>query len=238
MWVSADEAVHLLAGPGPLDAGAGHQHRLLRLLEQLDGAADLVAIGREPRRIGADARNLDLVVLHLRHEDVHRDLQVGRAGNPRHRVANRQLDVLGNPMGLIDGVGVLGDGPNHADVIHLLERAAAQVLERTLTAEDEDRRVGAPGIGDAGDAVGHARAGGDGRHADRPRLAARPGIRGVDGGLLVAHVDDLDALVEAAVVEGHDVAARKREDDLDAGLLESLRRELSAVQRHFADPRG
>ena len=54
----------------------------------------------------------------------------------------------------------------------------------------------------------------------------------VHGRLLVAHVDDLDALVDAAVVEGHDVPARQGEDDLDAGLLEGLRRELSAVEGH------
>ena len=60
----------------------------------------------------------------------------------------------------------------------------------------------------------------------------------MDCGLLVTHVDDPDALVDAAVVEGHDVAAGKSEDDLDAGLLKSLRRQLSAMQRHFADPRG
>jgi hypothetical protein len=60
----------------------------------------------------------------------------------------------------------------------------------------------------------------------------------VDCSLLVTHVDDPDALVETTVVEGHDVAAGKGEDDLDAGFLERLRRELSAMQRHFADPRG
>ena len=49
--------------------------------------------------------------------------------------------------------------------------------------------------------------------------------------LLVAHIDDLDAFVDATVVERHDVAAREREDDFDAGLLEGLGSELSTVKR-------
>ena len=52
------------------------------------------------------------------------------------------------------------------------------------------------------------------------------------GGLLVTDVDDPDALVDAAVVERHDVAAGKREDALDAGLLERARRELATVEGH------
>ena len=117
-------------------------------------------------------------------------------------------------------------------MIHLLERAAAEILEGTLAAEDEDRGVSAPGVRDAGDPVGHTGAGGDRRNADLAGIAARPGVGGVDGGLLVAHVDDLDAFVDAAVVERHDVAAREREDHFDFGRLECARREFSAVNGH------
>ena len=64
------------------------------------------------------------------------------------------------------------------------------------------------------------------------RVAARPRVGRVHGGLLVAHVDDVDAFVEAAVVERHDVPARQREDHLHARFLQCLRRQLSAVKRH------
>ena len=121
-------------------------------------------------------------------------------------------------------------------MVHLLERAPAEVLEGPLTAEDQDRGVGAPGVRDSRHAVGHAGAGRDGRDADRPGVAARPGVGGVDRRLLVPHVDDLDPLVDAAVVEGHDVSPGESEDDLDAGLLESLGRELSAVKGHVGTP--
>ncbi len=232
-----DEAVHLRGGARPLDAGAGHQHRALGGLQQLDGPAHLVAIRREPRRLGADWGNRRQRLLDLGHEDVHRNLEVGGPRDAGDRVADRELDVLGDAVGLVDGVGVLGDGPHHADVVHLLERAAAQVREGPLSAEHEDRRVRAPGVGDAGDPVGDAGPRRDGGDADAARVAARPGVGRVDGRLLVAHVDDLDALVDAAVVEGHDVAAAEREDTLDAGLLERLGRELPAVDGHWGAPR-
>jgi hypothetical protein len=232
-----EEAVELARGARPLDAGSGHQHRTLAGLEDLDRLADLVAIGGEARRIGPDSRHHHLILLDLAHEDVHGDLEKGRTRNARHGVAHRQLDVLGDPVGLVDRVGVLGDGSHHTDVIHLLERAAAQVVEGSLTANHEDRRVGPPCVGDAGDAVGDTGARGDRRNSDLARVAARPGVRRVDRRLLVAHVDDLDALVDAAIVERHDVTAGEREDALDAGFLERLGCELSTVEGHGSVPR-
>ena len=113
----------------------------------------------------------------------------------------------------------------------------AQGLEGALPAEDQDRGVRAPGVGDAGHAVGDAGPRSDRRDADAAGIAARPGVGGVHRRLLVAHVDDLDALVDAAVVEGHDVAAGEGEDDLDTGLLESAGRELTAVCGHGGTPR-
>ena len=50
--------------------------------------------------------------------------------------------------------------------------------------------------------------------------------------LLVAHVDDADALVEAAVVDRHDVPAAEREDVRHALLLERARDDPSSVHRH------
>src|SRR5690606_25190847 len=142
------------------------------------------------------------------------------------------LGVLGDPVGLVAGVGPLRDRLHQADVVHLLERAAAQVGERTLAADHQDRRVGAPGVGHAGHAVGDARTGGDRRHADLAGVAARPGVGRVDGGLLVAHVHDPDAFVDAPVVERHDVAAGQGEHHLDARVLERARQDLAAVDGH------
>ena len=138
-------------------------------------------------------------------------------------------------MGLIDRVGPLRDGPDHADVVHLLQGAAPQVAEGPLAANHENGRVGTPRVGDPGHAVGDTGARRDGGDADLSRVAARPGVGGVDGGLLVPHIDDLDALFGAPVVERHDVAAGEREDALHAGFLESAGGELSAVDGGHGD---
>ena len=70
--------------------------------------------------------------------------------------------------------------------------------------------------------------GGDRAHAGPPGHA-RVAVGGVAGGLLVAHVDDADALVEAAVVDGLDVAAAEREEVRRAVALERLGDEPAAV---------
>jgi hypothetical protein len=162
----------------------------------------------------------------------HGDLEERGAGDPGDRVSDRELDVLRDAVRLVDGVGELGDGPHHADVVHLLQRSPAQVVERTLASDDQDRRVGAPGVGDAGDTVRNAGAGRDGGDADLAGVAARPGVGRVHRRLLVADVDDPDVLVDAAIVERHDVAAGEREQALDARLLERAGCELPSVCGH------
>jgi len=62
-------------------------------------------------------------------------------------------------------------------------------------------------------------------------MQAAPGVGRVYRRLLVAHVHDLDALVEAAVVDRHHVAATQGEDALHTRLLERERRQFSAVYR-------
>jgi hypothetical protein len=58
-------------------------------------------------------------------------------------------------------------------------------------------------------------------------------------GLVVAHVDDSDALAEAAVVDRQDVATAEREEVAHAGLLERPRDQLPAGQiSHGACPRA
>src|SRR4030042_45128 len=58
---------------------------------------------------------------------------------------------------------------------------------------------------------------------------ARRALGGVAGGLLVAHVDHADGVVQAAVIDVHHVAAAEGEDAVDALLLEGAGHQLSAV---------
>src|SRR5665213_348086 len=73
-------------------------------------------------------------------------------------------------------------------------------------------------------------AGGHGTHAG---LARELGVRlgGVAGGLLMAVVDDVDSLLDAAVVEREEVPATEREQVAHAQSAEGLRREPAGVER-------
>ena len=82
-------------------------------------------------------------------------------------------------MGLVARVDPLGDRAHERDVIHLLKRATAHVVERTLPAEHHDRRVGPPRVGDTGHAIGDTGPRSQDRDADLARIESRPSIGGV-----------------------------------------------------------
>ena len=101
------------------------------------------------------------------------------------------------------------------------------LCQRALAADVQNRAFRAECGGDAGHGVGAARArGGD----DAAELAGLAGVAvgRVRGDLLVAHIDDADALVDAAVVDVDDVAAAEREDGIDAFVLERLGDQVAA----------
>ena len=101
------------------------------------------------------------------------------------------------------------------------------LAERALAADMEHRAFRAEGGGDAGHRVGAA---GTRRRHHAAELAglARIAVGGVRRRLLVAHVDDADALIEAAVVDVDDMAAAKREDGVHALGLQRLGDEMPA----------
>ena len=118
-------------------------------------------------------------------------------------------------------------------MIHLLQRTAPQVVERPLTTEDQDRRVGSPSIGNPGHAIGDAGASSEDRHPHLPRIQTGPGVSGVDRSLLVTHINHLDALVQAAVVDAHDVPTGEGEHTLHPGGLQSSGRKPATVHRRI-----
>ena len=117
------------------------------------------------------------------------------------------------------------------DMISTCGRSCSEPIlcwrERALPADHQERTLGAKGIGDAGHRVGRARPGGRYDTADLAALA-RVAVGGVGRDLLMAHVDDLDAFVDAAVVDVDDVAAAKRPDHFDAFVLERLGDQMPA----------
>ena len=109
----------------------------------------------------------------------------------------------------------------------ILQPAHAVLGLRGLTADVQYRALRAERGRDPGDGVGAPRTGG-GHHAPEPSGLARVAVRRMRRDLLVAHVDDLDALVDAAVVDVDDVAAAQGEDRVDPLAAKGLRDEVAA----------
>ena len=114
-------------------------------------------------------------------------------------------------------------------MLSLLERAETAQAERRGAADQEQRAARSVRVGDAGHRIGDAGPRNHDRHAD-PSGEPRIGVARVGGRLLVAHVDDPDALGEAAVVDRQDVAAAQGEEVADAGLREGSGDQLPARQ--------
>jgi hypothetical protein len=223
-----------LSASAPLHARAAHDHGSLGCGQHLDGLPNEGRL-RPQSRTGHRGGTAGGIEVDRTAEDIHRDLQVRRAGIACQRIADRFFDVVADTVGGVAGLGPLGDRPHDRNVIHLLQRALAQVHERALSADDEDWRVGAPGVGDAGDTVGGAGARSQDGDADLARVQSGPGVGGMHGRLFMAHIHDLDAFVQAAVVDGHHMASRECENDLDARLFERLGCQLSSVHSRLLD---
>ncbi len=163
-------------------------------------------------------------------EDVGRDLHEDGAGPTSVGVAESHAQDLGDALGVVDRGGELGDRPHQADVVQLLQRAHVGLLQRPLTADDQHGHLGTPGVGHRGHRIGGARAGRDHGTAGKAGQSG-PGVGGVSGGLLVAHVDDADVGIDAAIVNVDDVSAAEGKDRLDPLGLEGPGYQLAARHR-------
>ena len=121
----------------------------------------------------------------------------------------------------------LGDRRHHVDVRQILQRSHLVLSQRALAADVQNRALGAECGGNAGHRVGAAGTGG-GDHAAELAGLARVAVGGVRRDLLVAHVDDADALIDAAIVDVDDVAAAQGEDRVDALVLQRLGDQMAA----------
>ena len=230
------ERAQLLVRLAPVDRRAGHDQRALGLAQRLGRLREDVRVGVDAALRAVALREPDLGLLDLAEEDVGGDFEEGGPAAAGHRRAKGHRDELRDALGLVDALGELGDRAQEFGVVHVLQRAHLEAGERAAAADDEHRRLVVPGVGDGGDAVGDAGAGGDDGDAALASRA-RPAFGGVAGDLLVADVDDLDLFVEAGVVDRLHVAAAEREDGVDAFLLDSAGDEVAAVNEgHVGTP--
>ena len=185
-----------------------------------------IADGFRRRAIGArlgDARALDR---HLGVEHVARNFQIARSRRAIDRFAKRHGNHVGDALGMRHAGGEFRDRRHDIDVGQVLQRAHLVLAERALAADHEQRTFGAEGIGDPRHGVGRARSSRGHDTADFAALA-RIAVRRMCGDLLVAHVDDLDPLIETAVVNIDDMAAAQRPDHFDTLVLERLRDQVT-----------
>ncbi len=141
---------------------------------------------------------------------------------------------------LADEIIMLGAMAGDADRVAFLERVRADKMRRDLAGDADQRDRIHQGVGQAGDGVGRAGAGGHEKHAD---LAARSreSLGGMGRALLVAHQHMLDMiLMEQGVVNRQDGAAGIAEDRLDALILQGAHDHFRAGQQigHVLAPQG
>ena len=113
-----------------------------------------------------------------------------------------------------------------------LQRPEVVLRARRAAADQQHRRALELRIGDGGDAVGDAGPGG--RERD-PELAGEHGVRmrHVDGGALVAHIDDADAAPAELVPDRLDVPALQPEDAVDPAARRRNSAISAATERGF-----
>ena len=167
-----------------------------------------------PRGSGGSGRRLG-------EHDVHREVDEGGPGVRRDGRGQRLVDErrdLGRRLGRRRQ---LGQRPHEGHVVELLQRALAPAHRRGTAAEDEHRRAVLLRRGDRAHPVRHAGAGGQRSHAGLSGDLG-PALGGEGGGRLVAHVDEVDALLAAAVVDREQMPAGQREELGHAVRLEAL----------------
>ena len=198
-----------VVGLGARDAPADQQERPLGSPQQPRRLADGLRMRRQRMRdpvvIGREDRRLE----HLLVQDVSRDLHEHRARPAAHGRAQRRAQQLGDALRLGHLDGELGHRAEHAHEVVVLERVLLVVLQGHPADEDDDGRVGHVRGGHAGQQIGGPRTARHQADARMPGHARQP-VGHEGGGLLVAHVDVLDAVI---VVEGVEDVEEGRADD-------------------------
>ncbi len=157
--------------------------------------------------------------------EVEEDRPAVGGGGQRERVAH----LVGDAVRRGDRTGRLRDGRDHGDVVQFLEGAGAPAALGGPAAEDHERGAVEPGARHGADAVGDARPGGEqGDAGAAGELGVR--LRGEDGGLFVADVDDAQPGLGRGVQQREDVAAGQCEDGVHAGVPQGGHGQFAALR--------
>ena len=215
-----EEADQFLAGT--MGAPARDDERALCRPQRLHSSIDRVGMRRDlTGGLGRHPLVEDEGGRHVLAEHVRRDLDVDGAGfaevahRPRHRLVQFAHGLLRHAQ----RAGDAGHGAEDVGVGNVLQRPHVDLRAGRAAADDEDGRPCKGGVRNRRHGVGDAwarRHHGDGEVAREFGV----GVRHVDGGTLVAGVDDLDAKPRRVVPDRLDVAALQAEDPLDPARLQ------------------
>ena len=151
---------------------------------------------------------------------IHREVDEAHTRRGADRRPQCLVDEPARVLGRLCGGGEAGQRRDERHVVDLLQRAHAPARRRCPAAEHHQRRLVLLRGGHRAHPVGDARARGQRGHPGHPGHL-RPALGGEGRGLLVAGVDQPEALVAAAVIDGKQVAAGQRENRVDAAGLQS-----------------
>ena len=225
----ADQVDRLVVAARRPDLGAVKDRRPLGLDQDVGQLLDILRVADRLGRgaVGAGGRNARLGQWNLAIQHIARDLQIGRAGCAVVGFAGRHGDHVRDPVGRPHAGGKLGDRRHDVDMRQILQRAHLMLGQRALAADMDHRCLGSEGRGDAGHRVGAA---GPRRGHHAAQLAGLAGIAvgGMGRHLFMAHIDDADAFVQAAVIDVDDVTAAKRKDRVHTLVLQGLGDEIAA----------
>ena len=198
--------------------------------QQRRGALDRAAVARPAPRHGSAGARPRLGLGRLHEHVVQREVDERGPAVRRQRGRERLVDQPRDLRRRSRRRGELGQRPHERDVVDLLQRALAPAQRRRAAAEHEHRRVVRPAP--SAIALIPLVTPGPGGQRAHARLARhlRPALGGERRRLLVAHVDDVDALVAAAVVDREQVAAREREQLAHAVRLQAPGDQPAAVE--------
>jgi hypothetical protein len=139
-------------------------------------------------RVRAASRLVHPRLVDLGGDDVVRQVEIGRAGPAVDRVPDRHLDIERDAVDVLDRMRELAERRRDQHLALFLERTHAVAPGLRRAANEDHRPAILLRIGEAGEAVDDAGARHDEAGTGAPGQIAN-GLRGIRGGLLVAHPD-------------------------------------------------